>query len=269
MPILKNCPLPVTFEGTKKILKQMENCICKVFISSDGYGFGTGFFCIIPYKGSELKVLITAYHILDKEYLLHKKEIKIELNNQLKVIDINDNRKIYSNYEFEITIIEINPYKDKIKDFLISKIEVDRNILVFLALLGSGILLLIFSLIFIPTIIISPAKFSMCFSLGSLLFLISFLFLYGTKKYMEKIFSKERFWITIMFIVSILIGCGFAIGKNYLISLICSIFQFISLILFILTFLPGGKLGIKCIKDLLTSPVSKLWMKMAESQINQ
>ena len=187
------------------------------------------------------------------------------LNKENKNENKQNEIKIASSQEVE----EEKTYKDKIKDFLISKIEVDRNILVFLALLGSGILLLIFSLIFIPTIIISPAKFSMCFSLGSLLFLISFLFLYGTKKYMEKIFSKERFWITIMFIVSILIGCGFAIGKNYLISLICSIFQFISLILFILTFLPGGKLGIKCIKDLLTSPVSKLWMKMAESQINQ
>ena len=187
------------------------------------------------------------------------------LNKENKNENQSNEIKIASSKEIE----EEKTYKDKIKDYLISKIEVDRNILVFLALLGSGILLLIFSLIFIPTIIISPAKFSMCFSLGSLLFLISFLFLYGTKKYMEKIFSKERFWITIMFIVSILIGCGFAIGKNYLISLICSIFQFISLILFILTFLPGGKLGIKCIKDLLTSPVSKLWMKMAESQINQ
>ena len=187
------------------------------------------------------------------------------LNKENKNENNQNEIKIASSQEIE----EEKTYKDKIKDFLISKIEVDRNIIVFLALLGSGILLLIFSLIFIPTIIISPAKFSMCFSLGSLLFLISFLFLYGTKKYMEKIFSKERFWITIMFIVSILIGCGFAIGKNYLISLICSIFQFISLILFILTFLPGGKLGIKCIKDLLTSPVSKLWMKMAESQINQ
>lgn len=187
------------------------------------------------------------------------------LNKENKNENNQNEIKIASSQEIE----EEKTYKNKIKDFLISKIEVDRNILVFLALLGSGILLLIFSLIFIPTIIISPAKFSMCFSLGSLLFLISFLFLYGTKKYMEKIFSKERFWITIMFIVSILIGCGFAIGKNYLISLICSIFQFISLILFILTFLPGGKLGIKCIKDLLTSPVSKLWMKMAESQINQ
>ena len=103
MPLLPKCPLPVTFEGTKKILEQMDNFICKVHSPSGG--FGTGFFCIIPYKASELKVLITGYHVLSKEYLLSEKKIKIELNNQLKVIDINDNRKMYSNYEFEITII--------------------------------------------------------------------------------------------------------------------------------------------------------------------
>ena len=86
------------------------------------------------------------------------------LNKENKNENNQNEIKIASSQEIE----EEKTYKDKIKDFLISKIEEDRNILVFLALLGSGILLLIFSLIFIPTIIISPAKFSMCFSLGSL-----------------------------------------------------------------------------------------------------
>ena len=116
---------PVTFKETNIILEQMENSICKVFMSSDVSDFGTGFFCIIPYKGSRLKVLITGYDVLSKENLLSEKEIKIELNNQLKVIDINDNRKIYSNYEFNITIIEINPYKDKINGFFL---ELDHDI---------------------------------------------------------------------------------------------------------------------------------------------
>ena len=88
------------------------------------------------------------------------------LNKENKNENKQNEIKIASSQEVE----EEKTYKDKIKDFLISKIEVDRNILVFLALLGSGILLLIFSLIFIPTIIISPAKFSMCFSLGSYYF---------------------------------------------------------------------------------------------------
>ena len=185
----------------------------------------------------------------------------------------NENKN-NSNEQQEIKISSTNEltektFKDKIKDYLIDKIEIEKSIIIFLALFGTGILLLFLSLIFLPVIIVSPAKFSLCFALGSLLFLTSFLFWYGTKKYFEKIFSKERFWISIFFIVSIFIGCGFALGKHYLISLICSVFQLISLILFILTFLPGGKLGIDCIKNIIKSPFSRIWTRMIENQINQ
>ena len=167
----------------------------------------------------------------------------------------NENKN-NSNEQQEIKISSSNEisektYKDKIKDYLIDKIEIEKSIIIFLALFGTGILLLFLSLVFLPVIIITPAKFSLCFSLGSLLFLTSFLFWYGTKKYFEKIFSKERFWISILFVVSIFIGCGFALGKHYLISLICSVFQLVNLVLFILTFLPGGKLGINCIKNII------------------
>ena len=185
----------------------------------------------------------------------------------------NENKN-NSNEQQEIKISSSNEisektYKDKIKDYLIDKIEIEKSIIIFLALFGTGILLLFLSLVFLPVIIITPAKFSLCFSLGSLLFLTSFLFWYGTKKYFEKIFSKERFWISIFFIVSIFIGCGFALGKHYLISLICSIFQLVSLVLFILTFLPGGKLGINCIKNIIKSPLSRIWTRMVENEINQ
>ena len=62
--------------------------------------------------------MITCNHILDEEYLNNNESIKIEINNKLKEINIKDNRKIYTNEEFDITIIEINSEKDKIKQFL-------------------------------------------------------------------------------------------------------------------------------------------------------
>ena len=40
-------PIPVDIEGTKLILFQMENCICKI-INDNGIK-GTGFFCKIPF----------------------------------------------------------------------------------------------------------------------------------------------------------------------------------------------------------------------------
>ena len=160
-------------------------------------------------------------------------------------------------------------WKDKLAVAIISKIEVERNITVFLALLGFGSLLLCFSIFMIPFIITSPSKFSMCFAFGSSLVLISFLFYHGTKNYIMKLFDKKRFTITVLFICSILVGIIFSIGKHYFISLLCSIFQLISLVLFVLTFVPGGKNGINCIKRQVTSPFVRVFMRMAEDEINK
>jgi len=48
-------PIPVSIEGTKKILSQMENCTCIIFPKNDKKG--TGFVCKIPFLGNYLPVL--------------------------------------------------------------------------------------------------------------------------------------------------------------------------------------------------------------------
>ena len=159
-------------------------------------------------------------------------------------------------------------WKDKLAIAIISKIEVEKNVTVFLALLAMGSLLLCFSIFMIPFIITSPSKFSLCFAFGSSLVLISFLFYHGTKNYILKLFDKKRFTITVLFICSILVGIVFSIGKHYFISLLCSLFQLLSLVLFVLTFIPGGRNGINCIKRQVTSPFVRVFMRMAENEIN-
>ena len=167
-----------------------------------------------------------------------------------------------------ISIEAPKTWKDKLAFSIINKLEVQRNMTVFLSLLCLGSLLLCFSFFLLPFIITSPSKFSMCFAFGCSLVLISFLFFHGTKNYVLKLFDKKRFAITILFISSILIGIIFSIGKHYFISLLCSLFQLFSMILFILTFLPGGKKGINYIKRQASSPFVKVFMRMAENQIN-
>ena len=152
--------------------------------------------------------------------------------------------------------------KDKMAHAIISKVEVEKNITAFISLLGIGCFLICLSLLMLPLIITSPAKFSMCFGLGSVLVLISFLFYHGTKNYIMKLFDKKRFIITILFICSIFLGLIFSIGKHYFMSLLCSLFQLISLILFILTFIPGGKYGIKCIKNRMSSPFINIFRSL-------
>ena len=152
--------------------------------------------------------------------------------------------------------------KGKMANAIIKKVEVEKNMTIFMSLLSIGCFLICISIFLIPLIITAPSKFSMCFGLGSVLILISFLFYHGTKNYIIKLFEKKRFVITILFICSIIFGLIFSIGKHYFISLLCSLFQLISLILFILTFLPGGKYGINCIKRKMSLPFIKIFSRL-------
>ena len=52
----KDQPIPVSIGGTRIILYQMENCICK--IHKNNGGIGTVFFCEIPFNNNLLKVLL-------------------------------------------------------------------------------------------------------------------------------------------------------------------------------------------------------------------
>ena len=113
---------PVSIEGTKKILNQLINCICKIKAKK---GFGTGFFCEIPFKKEKVKVFITNYTILSEKDLKENKKLKLLLNDENKIIilDLEIKRKTYINKDYDITIIELKE-EDKIKDYL----ELDDNL---------------------------------------------------------------------------------------------------------------------------------------------
>ena len=78
----KNQPIPVSLDGTKKIVFQMENCICKIYLKNGETG--TGFFCKIPYNNNLLPVLITNNHVLNENDLDSNNIIKLTINNKEK-----------------------------------------------------------------------------------------------------------------------------------------------------------------------------------------
>ena len=116
---IEDYPEAVTLKSTKIILKQMEKSICKILIN-DG-SKGTGFFCKIPFpdNNNKLSVLLTNNHVINDL----NKSIKIYYDNKIIEIEL-ENRKKYTNKEYDITIIEIKE-KDKIEDYL----EIDEEIM--------------------------------------------------------------------------------------------------------------------------------------------
>ena len=93
--LIKEQPIPVSIENTKKILFQMENCICKIYLKNGG--IGTGFFCNIPFNNNLLPVLITNNHVLNENDIDNNKIIKLMINNKVKKIEIDNLRKRYTN----------------------------------------------------------------------------------------------------------------------------------------------------------------------------
>jgi len=131
--LIEDQPTPVDIEGTKMILSQMENCICKIV--KDNGEKGTGFFCIIPFpdQNNILNVLITNNHILNENDIINGKTIKIIIYNEKQNIEkdiiMDNSRKKFTILKKEegidITFIEIKPKKDKINNFL----EIDDKII--------------------------------------------------------------------------------------------------------------------------------------------
>jgi len=101
----------------KKIVTQMEKGICRIYLKNSS-SKGTGFFCKIKLFDKILPVLITNNHVLNEHDLKNNKSIKLFIDQNVKEIEINDSRRIYTDKEIDITIIEINEDKDGIKYYL-------------------------------------------------------------------------------------------------------------------------------------------------------
>jgi hypothetical protein len=106
---LNNVPESIPTSKLTIIIGQTKKSICKIECK-DG-GTGTGFFCIIPFpdKFNQLPVLITNNHVIKEEDIKENNEIKFSLDNEEihSEIKINDDRKVYTNEKYDITIIEI------------------------------------------------------------------------------------------------------------------------------------------------------------------
>ena len=103
----------ITKKQLMEINYQMEKKICKIIESNDHKA--TGFFCEIPYPDQFhlLKVLVTNNHVINREDIKINKKVKLIINNGKKeiLLLIDEKRKVYTNEDLDVTIIEI--YKEE------------------------------------------------------------------------------------------------------------------------------------------------------------
>ena len=154
-----------------------------------------------------------------------------------------------------------NSCLNKLKNFFVSKIQVETSYLRFGIIFFTGIAIIIISFLFLPLIIITPKKFTLLFALGTFVSISSFLFYFGTNKFFDVLFNKDRIWFTVAYLTGFF-GCLFFpafFGKNYILILVFSGLEMISTLFFILTFIPGGYSSIRMFTNIFFSQFKRLF----------
>ena len=121
---LDDYPSIITIEKTETIIEQIKHSICKIY--NDGTQ-GTGFFCkIMNRKGKKFRVFITNNHIIGYDQINEKQKLTISFNNDKKTAELNLNayKHIYTDKDYDITIIELNEKEFNNKLFL----EIDDRV---------------------------------------------------------------------------------------------------------------------------------------------
>jgi len=132
-------------------------------------------------------------------------------------------------------------------DQLVMGMSYKRRFQLFVATLLLSVLF--FGLAFViglPTLVLRPHKFALCFTLGSLMFMGSFAMLKGPSAQLKSMIAKDRIPFTLLYLISMLLTLYACLGmRSYILAIICSGFQMTALVWYLVTFIPGGSNGMK------------------------
>jgi len=104
------------------------------------------------------------------------------------------------------------------------------------------ILFNILALAFIATIIVKPAPFAICFTLGNIAAIITTFFVVGPAKQIKSITEPHRLIATIIFVAALLFSLVSAIFiQLWFVTLLSVIVELGALAWYILSFIPGAQ----------------------------
>ena len=107
----------ISLDQITTITEQMKKSICKI---NNGLIKGTGFICLIPNPKIDhlLRVLITCNHVYNDLTIGNQIDLEFNEKSKNKILIIDDNRKTYTDSEYDITIIELKENEFDDNDYL-------------------------------------------------------------------------------------------------------------------------------------------------------
>ena len=100
----------------------------------------------------------------------------------------------------------------------------------------------------LPAIAVRPQKFALSFTCGSLLFMGSFGILKGPVEHLKSMFQSDQLFFTTVYMGSMLATLHLTFSKGgiqgYVLVLSACAVQLVSLLWYLISFLPGGTMGL-------------------------
>mmetsp|Transcript_3516 Transcript_3516/g.2317 ORF Transcript_3516/g.2317 Transcript_3516/m.2317 type:complete len:148 (-) Transcript_3516:61-504(-) len=98
---------------------------------------------------------------------------------------------------------------------------------------GIGAIFLMLCIFLLPSIVLMPSKFTLCFSMAMVCFLLGLAFLRGPRTYLNSLFDRAQLPATVVLMSSIAMSLYFSlIASSYIGSVIFCICQFNAILYF-------------------------------------
>lgn len=129
-----------------------------------------------------------------------------------------------------------------------------QRIIGFMGCLSMGVVCFALASMYIPVLILYARKFALLFSLGSVFTLGSFSLLWGPMNHLRHLFSKERLPFTTIYLSTLFATLYFAMGlQSTVLTVMAATGQFIALLWFVISYIPGGQAGLRFFSRLCSS----------------
>lgn len=147
-------------------------------------------------------------------------------------------------------------------DPLLPSLSKKQRILGFVMFLLLGSFCFSLSALYVPMLVLRARKFAMLFTLGSVFFMASFSLLWGPVNHLRHLFSAARLPFTSAYLFTLFGTLYFSLWfKSTTLTIIFAISQVITLIWFIVSYIPGGQTGMKFFTKLFYATASKTAQK--------
>ncbi|XP_041377767.1 protein transport protein sft2-like [Gigantopelta aegis] len=143
-------------------------------------------------------------------------------------------------------------------DPLLPSLSRKQRILGFFTCLLLGTFCFSIASLYIPLLVIKARKFAVLYTLGSLFVIFSFSFLWGPVNHMKHLFSMGRLPFTTAYFGSLLATVYFSMWvKSTLFTVFFAVVQIITLVWYIVSYIPGGQTGLKFFSKICYGVASK------------